>query len=320
MRLPSVTEMIILATIGLLGLLSVFVFNELSQISMLRQRPVEVVSDSRYHFALVYQEEKNPYWDSVKEGIGKASSEYNVQFEFLGPEVTDMVEQVDLLNRAIASKVDGIIVQGMNEEAFRPIIDKAVEKGIPVLTIDSDSPQSKRSSYIGTDNYQAGVLVGQHIVEVLHEQGEVGIILGNFHATNQRERLKGIQDVLVKYPRIRVVEIADSGGNQFEAASLTLKQVQEHPDLKMIIGLSPWDGSGIGQTLKRLQLQRDIHVLVFDTLPETMSYFRDGTIDDVVEEYPFLMGRKSVEIMMALKDGHDVPNQVNTEVKLMTRH
>ncbi len=322
MRLPQVTETIIIATIGFLVILSAFIFNELSQISKLRQIPETPVPTSRYHFALIYQEEKNPYWDAVKDGIRQASSKYNVQFEFMGPEVTDMVEQVDLLNRAIASRVDGIIVQGMNEEAFTPVINKAVERGIPVLTIDSDAPLSKRMSYVGSDNYQAGVMVGEHIAKVLRGQGQIGIILGNFHATNQQQRLKGIQDVLKRFPQIQIVNVYDSGGNQFEAASLTLNLLQDHPDLDLLVGLSQWDGPGIGQTLKRLQMKRsqmkhDLHVLVFDDLPETKSYFMDGTVDDMVVEDPLNMGYRAVEIMMDIKNGRNVPNQVNTQVKLL---
>jgi ribose transport system substrate-binding protein len=318
-RKPTVTETAIIVNIVLLGILSVFIFRELGQISSLRHHAAAPVQLPQYHFALIYPEEKSPYWDDVKTGVRKASLNSNIHMEYLSPESTDMVEQVDLLNQAVASKVDGIIVQGLNEEAFTPVINKAVEHGIPVLTIDSDAPQSKRAAYIGTDNYYAGVMAGKQIVQMAGGEGDVGIVMGNFFATNQRQRLKGIQDVLAEHPDIRVAAVVDSKANPFSAANHAAEMVKSHPKLKVIVGLSAWDGPGIGQAIKRLGKEGSVQVIAFDQLPETNAHLMDGTVDAILAEDPESMGYKAVEILLDIKEGRPVPTQVNTEVTLQTR-
>ncbi|GAA3330569.1 hypothetical protein GCM10020331_083650 [Ectobacillus funiculus] len=70
------------------------------------------------------------------------------------------------MKKAIVSKVDGIVVQSLDEQMFAPIINKAVNENIPVVTIDTDSPKSERVAYVGTDNYTAGEKLGEVVAEM----------------------------------------------------------------------------------------------------------------------------------------------------------
>ncbi|WP_176560284.1 sugar-binding protein [Brevibacillus dissolubilis] len=318
MRKLSATEYLILLNMLMLAVVSVFIYSKLSGMKTERSTVQEPLPPSKYHFALVYPEEKNPYWDQVKKGMTSAIGNQTISFEYLGPETSDMVEQLDLLNRAIASRVDGIIVQGMNEEAFTPVINQAMKRGIPVITIDSDAPASERIAYIGSDNDQAGVMVGEHLAEVMRGRGELAVILGNFHATNQRQRLKGLQKVLAKYPDMHLRIVQDSQADQFLAASLTTRLLTEYPELDAIVGLSAWDGPGIGQAVKRLQKSDEVYVVAFNPLPETRLYVGEGAVDAIVAEDPRTMGEKSFQLMQDVKQGKQVPSEVYTEVRLWT--
>ncbi|MBO8164314.1 MAG: substrate-binding domain-containing protein [Brevibacillus sp.] len=320
MRRLSLTERAIILHIVLLVTLSAVIFDQLSQIKQISERPQAPAFNPLHHFAFVYQDEKNPYWDAVKEGISQAADNSQVYFEYLGPEASDMVEQLDLLNQAIASKVDGIIVQAMSEEAFTPIIDKAVEQGIPVVTIDSDAPRSGRIGYVGSDNYHAGVLAGRYIAETLKGQGEVGIIIGSFHATSQRERLKGMQDVLREYPAIRIAAAVDSNANRFLANSLAAQLIRQHPSMTMIVGTSASDGPGIAEAITRQGKEEAIHSLAFSfgEMPGLAPHIPTGAIDAVILEDPYQMGAKAVEMMLHVKEGLPVPPSVHTQVRLLT--
>ena len=94
------------------------------------------------------------YWTDVKEGLDSAAADFGVTLDFVGPSKIDTQQQIQMMEAAIANKADGIIVASLDANAFIPVIDRAVEEGIPVICLDADSPDSKRSSFIGTENSQ----------------------------------------------------------------------------------------------------------------------------------------------------------------------
>ncbi|MEC2346439.1 substrate-binding domain-containing protein, partial [Paenibacillus barengoltzii] len=120
--------------------------------------------EPRYHIVLIEQERYHPYWEMVEKGAAEAAEKYGIDIEFTGPVRNNMEEQLNLLEKAIAARVDAIIVQGLNEERFTPVINKAVRRGIPVVTIDTDAPNSQRLTYVGTDNLAAGERLGRLVV------------------------------------------------------------------------------------------------------------------------------------------------------------
>ncbi|MFK4997425.1 substrate-binding domain-containing protein [Bacillus sp. N9] len=96
-----------------------------------------------------------------------------------------------MIEMAVAAKVDGILTQGLTNREFKPAIDRAVNQGIPVITFDTDLEDSKRLSYIGTDNYEAGYKVGEALIQDTKGQANVGIITGLLYSNNLVLRVQG---------------------------------------------------------------------------------------------------------------------------------
>lgn len=89
-------------------------------------------------------------------GFEDAGKQYGVKTILGGSTKYDLNESLTAFEQVVAMKPAGIAVTAMDAEAYAPIIDKAIEAGIPVVTFDIDSSKSKRISYIGTQNYDAG--------------------------------------------------------------------------------------------------------------------------------------------------------------------
>ena len=145
----------------------------------------------QYHFSFIVQEYENPYLLDLFSGAEKAANDYHISLDYKGPRQTNFEEQIKLIEKAIASKVDGIITQGLSEE-FIPIIQKAIDANIPVITIDTDLEGSARQTYIGTNNYQAGVEVGKLVMEENKPGVKVGVIAGDLHTNQHTERVRGL--------------------------------------------------------------------------------------------------------------------------------
>jgi len=277
----------------------------------------EVKAKQTYHFVLVPEEMDNDYWRLVEKGARAAEKDFGVTVEYTGPEKADTEQHIKTIDMAIASKADGIITQGLNEKAFDPIINKAMQKGIPVVTVDTDSPTSERIAYVGTDNYYAGVLAGQALIHDTKGKAVVGIITGRFDAAHQRLRVQGFRDAVKNVPGIKIVAIEESKITRIGAAEKTSKILDEHPDVTAFYGTSALDAIGISQVAEKRHLTGSLYIIGFDTLPETLNLIRTRKIDATVTQQPYEMGYKSVELMLDIVEKKKVPEITNTETRVI---
>jgi len=99
-----------------------------------------------------------PYWQAAASGIRRAAHEMGIQSQFSGPDSYDAQAQVQAFRQAVAANPGGILVSPADPKLMTPEIDRAIEQGIAVITVDSDAPLSKRLFYVGTNNVSAGEL------------------------------------------------------------------------------------------------------------------------------------------------------------------
>ena len=105
---------------------------------------------------------------------------------------------------------------------MKPEINAAMNAGIPVITIDSDAPDSQRLYFIGTNNLEAGRLGGARVVDKLHGKGNV--VFYTMPQTNMEQRLKGYKDVFADHEGIKIVEVFNikgDSGNAFDRTTTT---------------------------------------------------------------------------------------------------
>ncbi|NLJ19442.1 sugar-binding protein, partial [Globicatella sulfidifaciens] len=276
------------------------------------------VSLPEHHFVLISEEIEHEYWKFVERGAKDAESHFGVYVEYIGPHKSNPAEQVKLFDMAIAKKVDGIIVQALNDEMFTPLIDRAIDKGIPVITIDTDEPNSSRIAYIGTDNYRSGQLAGQALIEDLDGEVYIGIISNSFESTHQQQRVQGFIDVVEEVPDIKVVAMEESNNSRIGAAEKADKILREYPEITAFYGTSALDGLGIASSLMAME-RDDIYIIAFDTLEETLYLLKQGKINAIVSQEPYEMGFRSVGVLHDIFHGKEV-NEVNhTNTRVIRR-
>lgn len=113
----------------------------------------------------------HPYWANVERGVKAAAQKLGVQAIFFVPQKEDVAAQISTMETYIAQKVSGIAVAPSDPKALAPTIKKGRDAGIPVITLDTDAPESVRLAYIGTDNLAAGRIAGQEMRKLLPEGG-----------------------------------------------------------------------------------------------------------------------------------------------------
>ena len=129
--------------------------------------------DSNEYYVFVAANLQVPYWQVAGAGFTKAAGLFKVRADFVGPNSYDPKAERDALDQAVQQKATGILLGVTDPVLLQDSIDKAIAAGIPVITMDSDAPASKRLFFIGTNNYAAGVSGGMRLAQELKGKGNV---------------------------------------------------------------------------------------------------------------------------------------------------
>ncbi|MDP4086458.1 MAG: sugar-binding protein [Bacillota bacterium] len=271
----------------------------------------------KYHFVLVPEELDNEYWRLVEKGAMAAAKKYGVMLEYTGPKQANIDEHLRTIEMAAASKVDGIMTQGLSDDQFTPLINKVVSMGTPVITVDTDVSNSERLSYIGTDNYLAGYLAGKALIEDTDGKANVAIITGSFYKNHQKLRVQGFKDAVKMEKNIHIIDIEESEISRVRAAEKAYQIITKYPQVNAFFGTSALDGIGIAQVVETYKKQNQMYIIGFDTLPETLDYMKKGVIQATVVQEPYQMGYGAVKMMIDIINGKKVPSIVHTDTRIM---
>ena len=123
----------------------------------------------QYHYAIISEESDAPFWEDIYQGAFDQGVEQDIYVEKIGNNLQASYQLDDLMKIAIASKVDGIIIEPNGTEEVTSLINKAEAAGIPVITVLKDAPESKRTSFVGINSYNQGLTYGKQVLEVVKE-------------------------------------------------------------------------------------------------------------------------------------------------------
>jgi len=242
------------------------------------------------NYVLIATNIKIPYWQAAAAGLRQAATELQVRWEMVGPETYNPQGQHEEFQRVLGrqAKPTGILVSASDAELMKADIDAAIDQGIPVIAIDSDSPSSKRLFFIGTDNYRAGIMGGEIAVKRLQGKGNV-VVLTIPGQANLAQRLRGYQDAFASSPQIKIVQTVDMKGTPSIAFDAT-KEIVSAGKLKVdaFVCLEAQGCTEVAEVLDRSSLTDKI-VVAMDTDQDTLERLRKGTISATIGQKPFTM-------------------------------
>ena len=241
------------------------------------------------HFYLIATNINLEYWHTAEAGMQKAAAEYHVTTEMRGTGYFDPKGEVDEFRTVVARKPAGILVSIADPDLMRPEINKAIAAGIPVITIDSDAPDSQRLYFIGTNNYAAGRLGGQRLAAQLNGKGTV-VFFTNPGQPNLEERLKGYKDILSGFPGIKIGEVFDMQGDPGKALDKTEEYLARTGPAKVdgFVCLEAAAGKDVAEGIKRHKAE-DRVLITMDVDPATLALVKSGEIDATIAQKPYTM-------------------------------
>jgi len=240
------------------------------------------------------------YFYDHKMGMQKVGEELGVRTEYVGPAEYDMNAMVATFEQTIAKKPNGIVVVGF-EPSLDPIVNKAVEAGIPVVTVDADLPTSKRLAFVGTGNVNAGRTGGEKLAELIGKKGKVAIMTKPGQS-NLEERVAGYKEALAKYPDIEVVQVVDTQSDPVVAAQAASALLQKYPDLAGIACVEAAGGSGASTAVKEAGLAGKVKIIAMDRGNEVLEAIEEGVISASIAQQTALMPYYATQILYNLNN------------------
>ena len=241
-------------------------------------------------YVLVTTNTKIPYWQVAAEGLRAAARDLGVKTEMVGPETYDPKAEKEELLRVVHRQIPpaGILVSAADPELLREAIDSAAAAGIPVITIDSDSPKSKRLTFIGTNNYQAGQMSGELLAKELNGKGTV-VLYSIPGQENLDERLEGCKRVLARNPGIKILQVVDMAGDPTKAFDGTRSLIaagKTAPDA--FVCLEALSCNEVADVLDRAGIKGKT-IIAMDTQEGTLNWMRKGMIRATIAQKPYTM-------------------------------
>jgi ribose transport system substrate-binding protein len=248
--------------------------------------------DDKERFVFVASNIHLPYWEEAQAGLSDAAKQMGVKAELVGPEKFDPQEQLKAFQEVVNGKPAGIMISVTRPDLLQDAIDGAVAQGIPVITVDSDAPTSKRLMFVGTDNFRAGMESGKRMGEILKGQGQL-VVVTIPGQLNLDERARGMNEALKKYPGIKLAQTIDDKGDPRVANDNISALLKAKAKIDGIICLEASGGSGAAEALHRVDAK--IPIVGFDKDPETLDWIdRDG-ITATVTQKPYVMAYYAIK-------------------------
>ena len=247
--------------------------------------------------AVITKGSDSDFWNDVKNGAFSAATEYNIDITFEGPDSEEDYEsQNEMIENAVSKNVGAIVLSAIDYEKNAPAVQKAIDKGIKVITVDSDVDANGKELFIGTDNVSAGKKAAEQAIELCKNEKSVNIGIVNYgeNTENGKQRLKGFTDYIDKVKNAKVVASVNVESNA-ESATLGAKQlIEENKGINVLIGFNEWSALGVGYAIKELNLKDEVFGIGFDSNVNCVGMLETGEIDTLIVQNPFSMGYLSV--------------------------
>ncbi len=259
----------------------------------------------------------DPFWSVVKRGVDDAAKEMGVKVEYSAPETFDMVKMSQLIDAAVASKPDGLVVSIPDADALKDSIMKAVNAGIPVVSINSGADVSKQFGalvHIGQSEFEAGVGAGEQMKKagvtsalcINHEVGNVGL----------DQRCDGFKQGLGGNVKVVGVEVS----NPTDAQNKIKTAIAQNPGINGILTLGPLGSTPTLAALGSGGPKDKIKLATFDLSPDVLQAIADGKMLFAIDQQQYLQGYLPIVLLTKYAEYQVMPTgQIMTGPAFVTQ-
>lgn len=264
-----------------------------------------------------YHDVSNEFAPFMKAGVQRAATSDKVNAQFIGPVGADADGQISEIE-TLMSKMDGLAISSVSTDALAPLIDKVIAAGIPVVTFNTDNPESKRLAFAGQDLVQSGREAGKLMAKVLGGKGKVMITTIDAAAQWSLDREKGAREALKAEPGIEVVSTLNTGTDPQKIYSAIENAMLANPSISGVLSLECCSTPAAGTWVERNKAADKVKVVGFDLLDQTVQLVQSGDVQATIDQAPEKQGFAAVDLIVQFLKGQTIEN-LDTGVGVYTK-
>src|SRR5262245_40745724 len=245
--------------------------------------------------------DSDSWWNTIKNSIKQAGEDYGVTVDYRNPPSGDLADMARLIEQAAAAGYDGVIVTIADYNVLQGAIGKVTAKKIPLITINSGTPEQSEKlgaiMHVGQPEYAAGKGVGERAKAA----GVKSFLCVNHYATNPAsfERCRGFGEAIgADYKKATL----DSGDDPTTIESKVAAYLRQNPGTEGVLTLGP---TSAGPTIKALEKSGragKLWMATFDLSDDISKGIKDGTVQFAIDQQPYLQGYIPVAVLATMKE------------------
>lgn len=261
--------------------------------------------------ALIAKSSTNPVFLASRVGAEAAAKDLNakeglnITIDWLTPQQESGEEQARQIANAVNQGAGAILISCSDAAKVTGAINDAVDKGVPVMTFDSDAPDSKRFAFYGADDDSVGRGVMQELAKLNGGKGNVAILAGNQNAPNLQKRAKAAIDEAKKFPGIKIVDTFYHNETPNDATAAVTQAMSANPQIDGWAMVGGWPL--FAKSLLDLDPKK-VKIVAVDALPVELPYVEKGVAPVLLAQPIYNWGYVSVGMIVdKVIKGKDVP-------------
>lgn len=269
--------------------------------------------------AVIGKSSNNPVFLAARTGAEKAAADITargdarVQVEWLTPPQEDGQVQAQRIQQAVNEGFDAILLSVSDAGKVTGAINDAVDRGVEVMTFDSDAPDSKRFAYYGVDDIATGEAVMRELATQLNGQGEIAILAGNQNAPNLQARVRGVQQEAAKHAGIKVLGTFYHTETPQDAAAEVARVNNAYPTIQGWAFIGGWPL--FTQALLTDIDPAHLKIASVDALPAQLLYVERGVVPVLLAQPVYQWGYVGVEtIVDKIVHQRDIPEMIGMDL------
>lgn len=268
-------------------------------------------------FGATYMTRNNPFFDVLNEGIEEVV-EANGDILITRDPLQDQKKQNQQIYDMIAEGIELLFLNPVDWEAVQPALDACEEAGIPIINVDTVVKDTDAViSIIETDNYQAGQLCAQDMME--RKQTARIVILNNPIQTSISDRTRGFMDAIEDNPNYQLIYMRAAAGEIEVATQVMAQVIKENTPFDVVLGGN--DPMALGTLAALQQAHKDNGVLIYgiDGSPDFKAILNMGYVTGTSAQSPKAIGKRAAETAYEYLGGGSVAHYISLPSALITK-
>lgn len=263
-------------------------------------------ADSGYTIAAVVKDMSDPWFLQMEKGVNEYASETGNNCYVKGPAKTDSAEQIQVIEQLISQDIDALCVVPIDPEACSPVLQKAKDKGIVVITHEAAGFETCDYDLEAFNNKEYGEAMMDELAKAMNYEGKYVTMVAFLSSVSHNDWMDAaVAHQKEAYPNMELIpeerlECEDNMNMAYEKAKEIIKK---YPDIKGFLGASSYDAPGAAKAIDELGMTGQIYAVGTGVASVSGPYLESGSNPCVLCWDPALSGKAMCELATMVLNG-----------------